>query len=276
MELPIDSIIIGERVRKDLGDVQGLAESIADLGLLHPVVVTPEGRLVAGERRLAACRLLDWDNVPVRVIDNLDDAQRLLTAERDENTERKELLPSEAVSLGRRLEAVERPKAEERRIGNLAQNDAPEVETFHLGKTRDKVGAAVGVSGKTYQKAVAVVQAAEQDPALAPLVERMDRTGKVDGAYKEVVREQKRRERLSAVAEAASIPQDERAQVVEADCLEWLPLHPGEFDCLIADPGHAYDEAAYSGRSNCLERQAESARRSAGKLPMDKRWQAAG
>ncbi len=237
MELPLDSIIVGERTRKDLGDVQGLAVSIADLGLLHPVVVTPEGKLVAGERRLAACKLLGWSRVPVRIVDNLDDAQRLLRAERDENTERKNLSPSEMVAQGKRLEAVEKPRAEEVRLGNLTQNELPEVESYHLGKTRDKVGAAVGVSGKTYQKAAAVVQAAEEDPdTFAPLVERMDRTGKVDGAYKEVIREQKRRERLSAIAQVEALSQDARARVEVADCLEWLPLHPGEFDCLIADP----------------------------------------
>ena len=33
-----------------------------------------------------------------------------------------------------------------------------------VGKSRDKVGAAVGVSGKTYEKMAAVVDAAEEDP----------------------------------------------------------------------------------------------------------------
>ena len=44
----------------------------------------------------------------------------------------------------------------------------------------EKVAKAVGVSAPTYVKAKAVVEAAEQDPAKAPLVEEMDRTGKDD------------------------------------------------------------------------------------------------
>ena len=39
----IDQIQVGFRYRKDLGDLRALAESIAEVGLLHPVVVTPEG-----------------------------------------------------------------------------------------------------------------------------------------------------------------------------------------------------------------------------------------
>ena len=54
-KLPVNKIRIGKRHRRDLGDIDGLARSIGDLGLLHPVVVRPDGKLIAGERRLAAC-----------------------------------------------------------------------------------------------------------------------------------------------------------------------------------------------------------------------------
>lgn len=233
MELPIDSIIVGDRHRKDLGDVAGLARSIAEVGLLHPVVVTGNGTLVAGERRLAACRLLGWDNIPARTADSLATALDLLKAERDENTERKDFAATEAVAVGVRLEELERPKAEERERAGVPCGNLPQGE---VGKTRDKVGAAVGMSGRTYEKAKAVVQAAAEDPDLAPLVERMDRTGKVDGAYREVKRVGLQREREQRLAELPEAPADDRVHILEADCLEWLPAHPGEFDCLIADP----------------------------------------
>jgi hypothetical protein len=44
----IEQIDVGFRYRKELGDLRTLTESIAEVGLLHPVVVTPEGRLIAG------------------------------------------------------------------------------------------------------------------------------------------------------------------------------------------------------------------------------------
>ena len=49
----IDEIIVGKRHRRDLGDIASLAKSIDAHGLLHPIVVTCDGRLIAGERRLA-------------------------------------------------------------------------------------------------------------------------------------------------------------------------------------------------------------------------------
>jgi ParB family transcriptional regulator, chromosome partitioning protein len=64
---PIASITIGNRHRRDMGDLRALASSIADVGLLHPIVVTPDGMLIAGERRLAACKLLGWTEIPATV-----------------------------------------------------------------------------------------------------------------------------------------------------------------------------------------------------------------
>jgi len=109
-KLPIGQIEIGFRYRKDLGDLRSLAESISEMGLLHPVVVTPEGRLIAGQRRLAACRLLGWEEVPITVVDLYQAAQ----GEAHENFVRKDLLPSEIVALKRAIEPLERRAARER------------------------------------------------------------------------------------------------------------------------------------------------------------------
>ena len=65
----ISAITIGVRHRRDLGDIEGLAVSIAEVGLLHPVVITPGNVLIAGARRLAACAFLLWREVPVTVVD---------------------------------------------------------------------------------------------------------------------------------------------------------------------------------------------------------------
>ena len=66
---PVDAIFVGERRRKDLGDIDGLAASIAEIGLLRPIVINSQGELIAGERRLGAVQQLGWADVPVTVVD---------------------------------------------------------------------------------------------------------------------------------------------------------------------------------------------------------------
>jgi ParB-like chromosome segregation protein Spo0J len=210
----VAEIEVGPRHRQDMGDIAALAASIADVGLLQPLVVDPDGRLIAGRRRLEAVRELKWTVVPVIITDRLDDAIKLLKAERDENTCRKDFTPSEAVTIGAAIEKLEKGKAQERKNASRAKkgekvgaqqgggNLPP--PSGGKGKTRDKVAEAVGMSGRTYEKAKAVVAAAEKDPELAEAVREMDATGKVDGAYKKV--KQKQAARAPEAREAPDAP----------------------------------------------------------------------
>jgi ParB-like chromosome segregation protein Spo0J len=89
-ELPIDTIVIDERRREDLGDVQELAESIRQYGLLEPIVVDAHHHLVAGERRLRAVAHLGWTSIPAQRYGALTRAERL-ELEFEENERRKAL-----------------------------------------------------------------------------------------------------------------------------------------------------------------------------------------
>src|SRR5262249_4945386 len=75
---------------RDMGDIAGLAASIDEIGLLQPIVVTPDGRLIAGARRLAAAKRLGRLDIPVHVID-IDSVAR---GEFAENQHRKNFTPS--------------------------------------------------------------------------------------------------------------------------------------------------------------------------------------
>jgi ParB/RepB/Spo0J family partition protein len=99
-----DSIKIGKRHRRDMGDIDALAKSISEIGLLHPIVVTKDKTLVAGERRLAACKQLGWTDVRVTVVD-LD---KITRGEFAENAIRKDFVPSEIDAIRRALEPVEK------------------------------------------------------------------------------------------------------------------------------------------------------------------------
>jgi hypothetical protein len=190
VKVSIDSIRIENRYRKNNGnleELQALADSIKSIGLLHPVVLGPRNQLIAGERRIKACQLLGWKTIPATRAESMSDAIQQLCAQRDENTCRVPFTPSEAVALGEALEELERPKAAERKAhgmtapGRNASGNLP-----GASDTRDKVGAAVGMSGKTYEMAKAVVKAAEANKEFAPIVARMDETGNVAEALRKL------------------------------------------------------------------------------------------
>lgn len=87
---PISSITINERQRKSLPQIEELAESIHRTGLINPIVVTSEGLLVAGERRLTACKLLGWTSISAQFVEDLDEYE-LQCIELEENIKRVDL-----------------------------------------------------------------------------------------------------------------------------------------------------------------------------------------
>jgi N6-adenosine-specific RNA methylase IME4/ParB-like chromosome segregation protein Spo0J len=171
----IADIRIGERHRRDLGDVDALAASIAAVGLMHPIVVMPDGTLIAGRRRLEAIKLLGWKTVPVTVV-TLDNIVR---GEFAENTIRKDFTLSEAVAIKRVLEPAERAEAEKRmRSGKPSGN-------FPKGRALDAVAKVIGKDRTTIAKAEAIVAAAEAEPEkFSKLLADMDRTGRVNGIFR--------------------------------------------------------------------------------------------
>lgn len=194
--MKLDAIVIGDRVRKDMGDLRGLAASITRHGLLHPVVVKKDGTLVAGHRRIEAARLLGLDDLAATVID-VDD---LLSAERDENTERKDWTPTEAVAIGRLIEDQHRPKIEATRSEMARKGSAlrdsrragipmskEQAGPPALGSVRSAAAQAVGMSEATYHRAKTVVAAAEAEPEkFGDLPARMDESGNVAGAHRDL------------------------------------------------------------------------------------------
>lgn len=166
VRMPVGEIVVGDRVRRDPGDIDALAESIGRVGILHPLVLNTRKELVAGFRRLMAVRKLGWEVVPCRRIERLDDALSAMLAEQQENTCREALSPLDLVEFGRRIEELERPKSRDRELAGHNQHTEPsgKFPQGSTGRVRDKVGEAVGVSGRTYEKAKQVVEAAEKEP----------------------------------------------------------------------------------------------------------------
>jgi ParB family chromosome partitioning protein len=93
----LDDIVLSSRnPRQSLDDIDDLAASIREYGLLQPVVVRRKGRkyeLVAGHRRLAALRSIEWSEVPAVIREDSVERAYLLTL--IENLQRDDLSPRE-------------------------------------------------------------------------------------------------------------------------------------------------------------------------------------
>ena len=199
MLIDIDKIVVGDRIRKDFGDIQELAEDIKENGLINPPVVNKEYQLLAGERRLRACKSLGWSQIEVRMMDTRD-AEHELRIEITENELRKEFTWSERLEYARQLERIESVKAQERIT--LGVHD-PQGQT---GKTREKVAQALGVGDKTLRKAQAI---ADNSNLLDPADFTDWDEGKLstNNAYQRIkaAKEQAERERDDARDEIAAL-----------------------------------------------------------------------
>lgn len=222
--VPIDTIDVNGRHRRDMGDIRALADSIADVGLLNPVTLTREGRLVAGQRRLEAVRLCGMDTVPARFADNLDDAAKLLRAERDENVCRKDMTASELYALGKGLEELERPKAEQRqrearsRAGKIRQGTLDPASCSgeqDAGNTRDAIGEALGMSATTWHRLKHMGdRAADGDQSVADVLHQIDSGEQtITGGYR----------KIREPARTVEVVSEPEAEPEIASDLQWIP-----------------------------------------------------
>lgn len=90
----------------DEDDLDDLAESIRSQGVIEPLIVRTVSKyqyeIISGERRWRAARLMDVDEVPCIVRDDLDDKSLLIIA-LIENVQRENLNPMEEARAYRRL-----------------------------------------------------------------------------------------------------------------------------------------------------------------------------
>jgi ParB-like chromosome segregation protein Spo0J len=157
MEIAISAINIGSRHRREMGDVDALAKSIEEIGLLHPVVLDMEHRLIAGARRIAAFQALGRATIPARVLD----MENIVLGEHAENELRKDFTPSERVAIGEEIERILGNRQGQRT--DLAESEPVQkiAQVAKGEKTRKAAAKAAGFgNAETYRQAKAVVKKA--------------------------------------------------------------------------------------------------------------------
>ena len=108
MLVPIEKIKVKKRIRKEMGDIAALAESMRRFGQICPILITKKNVLIAGERRLEAARRLGWSNINAVVAEIPDELTRM-EYELEENIQRRDFSLAEAQEAAGKIERLRNP-----------------------------------------------------------------------------------------------------------------------------------------------------------------------
>lgn len=152
MILKIKDIKIGQRVRDEYGDMQALADSIQEHGLLHPIVVDSDYNLIAGCRRLLACERIGLKEIEAKVLEDISEKE-LRVLELEENIRRKDLTELEKsknlVELAEIKEQELKEKVIEPNWEESARSSNPDSQEFCTDSVRN-VGCMSNCTGSVH------------------------------------------------------------------------------------------------------------------------------
>ena len=108
MLVHIDDIKVKKRIRKEMGDISALADSMKRFGQICPILITKNNVLIAGGRRLEAARSLGWTSINA-VIAEIPDELSKLEYELEENIQRRDFSTAEAQEAAQRIHRLQNP-----------------------------------------------------------------------------------------------------------------------------------------------------------------------
>ena len=246
IEVNTSTISIGDRYRKDLGDIEALAESIRSIGLLQPIGIDSNYKLIFGERRLRAYKLLGIEKIPARII-HVD----AVLAEHDENEIRKSFTVSERVNIAEALLPAAREEASKRQIElsgkrkgdeSDVQGDRPEPQE---PQSRDVAAKGAGFSSTdSFRRAKTVVESGNED-----LIELMDSEAIAVRPAAEIAQRADAQEIIDEIKKGVEVPKaiknaDKKRKAEERKKrdaeLKSSALPTGKYQLIYADPPWRY------------------------------------
>jgi ParB family chromosome partitioning protein len=195
-QVPIDRINVGERFRVDMGDLESLAASIRDIGLLQAIGIDSYYRLIFGYRRLCACQeILQWESIPCAVV-NVDS---VIAGEYAENEFRKQFTLNERKAI---VDAI--LSTEEKRKSGPKSNCAADAAQSK-GRALDDAAKKVGFSADTYSR---VKKVAEKGiPELGAALD----AGQISPSVAAVIADQPKEKQAQIIA----MPTSERREILK-------------------------------------------------------------
>lgn len=237
LQIAIEDINVGDRARQAFERLDELADSILHHGQIQPIVVetTEEGkyRLLAGERRLRACKILKWTHVEAMTRDALSETQRL-EIELEENLHRQDFTWQEEVALKRAIDECKRREHGETGIARSSGKWTIVDTAALLGESKTNVAADIALA-----KAMTLYPELAEEKTKSAAYKRL-----------KLLEEVRLRKLLAARKAGNGDGEALEEQVLHGDLREVLPTLPeGSVDLVIVDPpyGVAFDTVAHDG-----------------------------
>lgn len=223
INVPIDEIIVGERFRKEYKDIPSLAESIKQHGLLQPIVIADDKRLIAGGRRLEACKHAGLSTIPAVFRSEVDELT-LRELELEENIQRDNLTWLEQSNLTAEIDRLKRLKYGD---GSSNLNQTTENEGWTVYDTAEAINKSTG----TVSLDLTAARVVEMVPELADEPDRNAAISKFDKWLEKLEREW--------AVRTGDLKDD---NVYNGDCLDVLKTLPAaSVDLVLLDPPYGTD-----------------------------------
>ena len=156
----INDIVVSDRARKEMGDLNGLEENIRANGLISPLAVkdNKDGtlQLLAGERRYTVLKRNNVDKIPVRIYSNALTDLEMKVIEKSENFFRKDFEYWELDKLTAEIHSMQQSI-------HGVQASGPIKQGWGTADTGEMIG---GVSKAAVSQAIKRAQAREALPEL--------------------------------------------------------------------------------------------------------------
>ena len=245
-------IDVGDRQRKDFGDLEGLAETIKSNGLIGPIALREKLEpvdgmlydLVAGGRRFAACMMAGVSPLPARIYPPEMDDHQLVVVENLENVYRKDFTVEELLNSAQAIHNSQialHGKRGHAQQGGTGWSQAMTAEMLNMNT--EKVSSLLTLAAK-----------AEQHPEIraAKTISEAKKISKTIDANKAKSAKARHHEEVAKTANPAAVKLALIESYKISDCVEGMRLLPAAtFNCIEVDPPYAIDYKAIktSGRT---------------------------